>query len=127
VPDFSFTADAVFVRRRNQHHRVRDHYGSEYDQYVVLTERVGPYEEQTPVKFVLQDLVDRIARLESVTLRFGTFTADAYIWPFYILASSVILRTESGSFTADATFARGFTADAGIQGGGVLTMDAWIV
>lgn len=127
MPDFSLTADAVFVRRRNQHHRVRDHYGSEFDQYVVLTERVGPYEEQTPVKFVLQDLVARIARLESVTLRFGSFTADAYIWPNYVLANAVIKATVAGSFTADARLERGFTADAWIQGGGVLTMDAWIV
>ena len=123
----SFTADCVIVSRRNQHHRVHDHFGADYASYVVLARRIGPYEETTPVQDVLLDMAERIARLESVTISVHSLTADAYIWPYYLLASSVILATQTGSFTADATFARDFTADAWIQGGGTLTADAWIV
>lgn len=121
------TANAWIVGGRIRHHREHDHHGADYADFVVLSRRIGPYEEQTPLQFVFEDLAARIARVESTDIVRDSFTADAYISPWYILANAVIYAELAGSFVLDAFLNPAFKADAWIQGGGFLAADAVIV
>ena len=127
--DGSITADAVILGQRNRHHLDRDHFGAIDALKVVLSEPIGPWDVHTPITFVMADMMERIMRLETATLRFGTVTADAYIWPNHIRADAVIFGTTVGSITADARFAGGgsITADAVIDPNRHITADAVIV
>jgi len=130
MPNGSFTANAVIHGGRWQHHRLRDHFGVESDLYIVLDERLGPWEEGTPIHFVIDDLLSRIAALESANRVQGTFAANAYL-----LSPGSIVESSSGTwrgiFWADAitkrTMAGSFTAQAWFTGGGRITMDAIII
>lgn len=129
-----FTADAWIMGERWRHHRTRDHFGIESDLYVVLSEDVGPYVAFTPIHYVLEDILDRLAFLEDYERTRRTFTADAWLAASgtygrgAIFTDSVIKKTITGnSFTADARIARGgsFTANAYIQL--VFTANAYII
>lgn len=130
-----FFADAWIIGGRWRHHRLRDHYGADSDLYVVLESAVGPWPTDTPVHYVLQDIMNRLTYLEThnppVKLN---FTADA------VLAAEPV---PDGTFTADAVFGESFgsiffidaiigenkifTADAYIIGDRTITVDAFIV
>jgi hypothetical protein len=130
MPSGSFTASAVIHGGRWQHHRLRDHFGVESDLYIVLNERLGPWEEGTPIHFVIDDLLARIEALESANRVQGTFTANAYLLnPGSIVESSA--GTWRGIFWADAitkrTMSSSFTAQAWLTGGGKITMNAIII
>lgn len=125
----SVTADAVILGQRNRHSLDRDHFGAIDARRVVITEPIGPWDVHTPVSVVFSEIMDRIIRLESAALRFGSVTADAYIWPYFIRADAVIFGTVAGSITADARVAGGgsITADAVIDPNRHITADAVIV
>lgn len=124
----SFTGDAFISDYGQKHHRLHDHRGADSDLYVVLSQRIGPYEEYTPVHFVISDLLDRIARLESSDRVRSSFTGDAYIATTMFTGDAVIKQLAiEGSFTGDAYVAFGgsFTGDAFIQQ--MFTGDAYII
>lgn len=125
----SFTLSAWILGDRWRHSRQHDHFGAESDLYITLSSRIGPYAEDTPVHFVLADLVDRLLSLESSAKVFGSFTLDAYIWPYFFRLEAIIQAPQSGSFTLEAWLNRGgsFTLDAVIQGGGSFVLQAMIV
>lgn len=130
MPSGTFTANAIIHGGRWQHHRLRDHFGVESDLYIVLNERLGPWEEGTPIHFVIDDLLARIAQLESANRVQSTFTANAYL-----LTPGSIVEEAAGTWRgvawADAvtrrTMSSSFTAGAWLTGGGRLTMDAIII
>jgi len=134
VAPLRITADAWIADERWRHHRIRDHMGAESDLYVVLSERIGPYEMYTPIHWVIDDMVTRILALESGNKVLNlSFVADAWIavsgtyqrgnW----VVDAVIGKSQSGSFKADAVLSRGgaITADAVIMPS--FTADAFIV
>lgn len=125
----SITADAVILTRRQRHHLDRDHFGGIDALKVVLSEPIGPWDVFTPVPYVMQDLMDRLTRLEISTIVRGSLSADAYIWPLFILSNAVIRATMAWSITADAVVRLGgsITAAAWIQAAGSITADAVIV
>ena len=134
ISPHSFTADAWILGERARHHRVRDHFGSDSDLYIVLDTNIGPYVAFTPVHYVLEDMVSRIEALENNDRVRASFTADAFLatsgtWgQGFVTADAVIEKLGlSDTFTADAAIALGgtFTADAWIAGS--FTADAWIV
>lgn len=142
MPSGTFTANAYIHGGRWQHHRLRDHFGVESDLYVVLDERLGPWEEGTPIHFVIDDLMARITELESANRLHGTFTANAYLlrpgsvvetaagtWRGAIWADAITKRTLSGSFTTGAWLTGGGTisANAIIIGRRTFTADAVLV
>ena len=127
MPESTFTGDAFIKGDGQRHHRLRDHTGADSDLYVVLSQRIGPYEEYTPIHFVLEDLIRRLDGLENKTKVRRSFTGDAEIWGQYFTGDAVVKATIESSFTGDATVYRGgsFTGDATIRR--VFTGDAYIV
>lgn len=132
MPSADFTADAWILGERWRHHRQRDHFGVDSDLYVALSEPIGPWDEFTPVHFVIEDLMARLVALETSTHVLGSFTCNAYFaapgtwiespagtWTSIARLDAVIgsLAT-TDSFTADAFFnmADDFTADAYLVG-----------
>lgn len=140
-----FTADAVIgvnlIGNRWQHHRLRDHFGLESDLFIGLSERLGPWEEGTPLHFVLEDLISRMDALESSTHNVSSFTGDGIVLApggtvsssgtvrSVYFADAVLKKIPSRSFTAQAFITRGgsFTANANIRFQGSLTADASLV
>lgn len=127
MPESSFTGDAFIKGDGQKHSRSDDHTGADSDLYVALDERIGPYEEYTPIHYVLEDLVRRLQSLEDKTRVRSSFTGDAHIWGQYFTGDAVILSTIAGSFTGDATIITGgsFTGDAFIAR--TFTGDAYII
>lgn len=127
MPESSFTGDAFIKGEGQKHHRLRDHTGAESDLYVVLDERIGPYEEYTPIHYVLADLVRRLQGLEDKTRVRSSFTGDAHIWGQFFTGDAVIKNTVEGSFSGDAHVIRGgkITGDAYIAR--IFTGDAYII
>lgn len=127
MPESSFTGDAFIKGDGQRHSRADDHFGADSDLYVVLDERVGPYEEFTPIHYVLEDLVRRLQSIEDKTRVRSSFTGDAYIWGQYFTGDAVIQAAIEGSFTGDAYIVRGgsFTGDAYIAR--TFTGDAYII
>lgn len=128
MPESSFTGDAFIRGDGQKHHRLRDHHGADSDLYVVLSQRIGPYQEYTPIHFVISDIMDRILRLENYDKVRSSFTGDAYISTNAFTGDAVIKKTGiEGSFTGDAYVAAGgsFTGDARIQL--AFTGDAYII
>lgn len=123
------TLDAWIVDGRVRHHRARDHFGSEDSRSVALSERIGPYEEQTPVHHVLLDLVARIGRLEAGVIQRSSFTLDSWITDNLLTIDAVIQVLVTRSLTIDAQIIRGgsLTIDAQIVAMRGLTIDAMIV
>jgi hypothetical protein len=126
-----FTADAVILGAgRWQHSRLHDHFGSDSDQYIVLSQSIGPYPAYTPIKYVLSDLFDRLSQLESSGRQFGDFTIDAIVdtsFTFTVDAHLFGTIVQSGSFTVDATYGQGlsFSIDAYIAT--TFTVDAFLL
>lgn len=111
------SANAIILGDRWRHDRVEDHFGSDSDLYIALSEAIGPYPAWTPIHYVLVDLMDRLLSLEGANRMFGSFTIDALL--------------DGGTFTADAAVKRfgmsaTFTADARFAIGGSFTVGAWI-
>jgi hypothetical protein len=127
MPDGTFTGDAFIKGDGQKHHRVRDHTGADSDLFVVLSQRVGPYEEYTPVHYVLEDLIRRLDGLENKTKVRHSFTGDAVIWAQYFTGDAIVKATVESSFTGDALVYRGatFTGDAFIRR--AFTGDAYII
>lgn len=144
----SFTADARIgdptdtTTERWQHHRLRDHFGYESDLYVTLSESIGPWEEGTPLHFVIDDLLTRMNALEGSTHKVFSFTAGATLLaPGGVVevtpgtsvgvfaANAVKRRAAAGSFSAAAFFDHkgSFTASAWIRFQGSLTASAILV
>jgi hypothetical protein len=127
MPEASFTANAYIHGGRWQHHRLRDHFGVESDLYVVLSSRIGPWIEGTPVHFVIDDLIARLNSLESADHVLGQVTANAYL-----LAPGSVVETPAGTwrgiFSADAIASKAISgstiARAWIVGGGTFTVNA---
>lgn len=126
--EVQFTVDAWLVGGRWQHHRLRDHFGSESDLNVALEGPLGHWMQGTPIHYVLEDLWNRTQALESAAHMLGTFKVDAVIG-MYFTASALIHGSVSGSFLARAWMAGGgrFTCNAVIRGGARVTADAVIV
>lgn len=126
IVPFRFTGDAwVISTGRATHHRQRDHFGPESALYVVLEEQVGKYVADTPIHFVLEDLVARMEALENGEVIIDSFTGDAWIIDTRFTGDAVILVTDivrtftgdawvtkGGSFTGDAVIVQSFTGDA---------------
>ena len=128
IANRSFTIDAFILNSNAQrHHRIRDHYGADSDLNVVLSKNIGKYVAYTPVHWVLEDLLARIALLEDYDHVRSSFTVDAYITTNSIYIDAVIGSTSAGSFTVDAYIILGssFTIDAVIMPS--FTIDAFIV
>lgn len=129
----SFVLSAWIMGDRWQHHRTRDHFGPENATYVVCDAPIGRFPPGTPVPVILDDMFSRLSRLESVDIKRGTFTVDAFIAAsgtyghglFWM--DSVVKGTQTGSFAIDATITAGgsFTMDAYIAGR--FFLDAFIV
>lgn len=126
---------------RQQHHRVRDHFGRELASVVVIDDAIGRYAARTPVQDVLADLFARLDALESADHVLGTFTLDAWIlapgavsdggggtWIGALALDAVTRVTEAVTFVLDAVLQTGgrFTLDAWLGGHGTFTLDAWI-
>lgn len=112
----SLTIDAWIIDGRVRHHRARDHFGSEDSMSVALSQRIGPYEEQTPIHWVLLDLVNRIGRLEAGVIKRSSFTIDAWVIDTTIAIDAWIRATPQQQLSIDAE----------IMPGGRLTIDAWV-
>lgn len=127
MPDFlldsviapqGFSVDAViFGDGRWQHSRIYDHFGTDSDELVVLSRAIGPYPAYTPIKYVLSDIFDRLAQIDSSNRYFADFTIDALVdTSFTITLDARIFGTivQSGSFSIDATYGQGlsFSVDA---------------
>lgn len=144
--EFTLTADAIIgtnlVGNRWQHHRLRDHFGYESDLYVTLNERIGPWEEGTPIHFVIEDLESRLIALESSNHKVFSFTGDSIIlapggvvetapgtWRAAFLTNAVKKKTGTTTFTANAYVNRGgaFSANACIRFQGSFTCSAILV
>lgn len=147
----SFTGDAYItigtpgddsIIERWQHHRLRDHFGYESDLYVTLSGRIGPWEEGTPIHYVIEDLLTRMDALEGSTHKVFSFTADATFlapggpvettagtWTSVFTGNAIKKRTMTGSFTASAYFDHkgSFTANAWIRFQGSFTCNAILV
>ena len=127
MPESSFTGDAFIRGDGQKHHRLYDHDGSDSDLNVVLSQRVGPYEEGASVHSVLDDLMARILRLENYDRVRSSFTGDAHISTNAFTGDAVILKSIEDSFTGDAFVAFGgsFTGDSHLQP--AFTGDAYII
>jgi hypothetical protein len=142
MPTGTFTVNARFVTTRSKHHRIRDHFGADTDLNVGLSQRVGPWEEGTPLYYVIEDLWARLAVIELGGYVLGSFTCDSVLlsaggwiespagtFRSTALLDAVLKKTISSSFTAGAVMTRGgsFTADASIRGAGTFTASAVFV
>ncbi len=129
----SFTVNAWLIGHRWQHHRQHDHFGAESDAFIMLSQKIGIYEEQTSVHAVLADLVNRIYILETSTRTRGNFTLNAWFSratvtkPFQL--DAVTRRASTHTFLLDAWKVGGgkFTLNAVIRGGGRFTLNAMVV
>lgn len=129
MPQGSFRVDAYLAGGRWQHHRLRDHFGVESDLYVVLSDQLGPWEEGTPVHFVIDDLIDRLNNLESAGHYVTNFSANAYILSFGASVegpAGTIKSVASVNATIVGPRSGSFTASAFITGGDTFTIDAEI-
>jgi hypothetical protein len=116
------------------HDRTLDHFGTEDTTTSVLSAAIGQYPAGTDLQTVLEGMIGRLVRLETMNIEGSTFTANAYIAryltadavlkknmtsvaTFYFVASAQISNT-TFSFTANAVKAAvahpstSFTADA---------------
>lgn len=125
----TLTLDSWIVDSRVRHHRLRDHFGSDDSMAVALSQRIGPYEAQTPIHHVLLDMVNRIGRIESGVIQRSSITIDAWITTNRLAIDAIIRASRSGSIVMDAEIFVGgrLAMDAWIQPTATLTMDAVIV
>jgi len=133
MPEASFSASAIVHIGRWQHHRLRDHFGAESDLYVMLSTAIGPWEEGTPVHFVIEDLLNRLAALESASHVIGSFTCNSYL-----ITPGTWVEQPAGTWRSvtsmDATMKKtmidpsllAFMAKAWIVGGATFTANAVI-
>lgn len=142
MPNSAFTLSAWVIGGRHRHHRTHDHFGADSDLYVGIDEAIGNWGAGTPVKYVLADLYDRIARLTSynhqirvahldavvlapggtVEIAAGTFATLAFL-------DAVVINSLSASFILRAQVGRGgtVTLDAYVKGTGLFYLDAYII
>jgi hypothetical protein len=139
----SFTLSAwIYGGTRRRHHRTRDHFGPESGHYVILNERIGPFEEGTPIHFVIEGLLARLTSIESFDKHRGSFTVDSIILgPGYTAGTapgtmrsvftldSLLFGSPTESWTFDALLVKGgsFSLDSWIGGAGRFTLSAFIV
>jgi hypothetical protein len=142
MPERSFTINAYVHGGRWQHHRLRDHFGADSDLYVSLSEAIGPWEEGTPIHYVVLDLYAKMAAIESAGHVVQSFTCNGYVtapgtltegpagtWSSVVLAYATLRKTTSSSFLVNAWKAGGtsFTVDANIRFQGSFAVAAVIV
>jgi hypothetical protein len=134
-----FTAHAYIVGDRWRHDINNDHFGDLSSLGVIIDAPVGQWEAGTPLHYVLDWFAQRIISIESVTKRKYSFHTDSYVlglgetvevsgtvygvWAAY----SVIDKSYTDSFTADAIKGLVFTLDAHLRGYAELNVDAVIV
>lgn len=127
---------------RHRHHRQRDHFGSDSDLYVGIDGPIGPWEQYTPVKYVLEDLYSKMATLASSNRHVATFAVNAYVLAPGSTVGSVpgnirsiftvkatVKKAGAGSFIIYAIVIKGgnFTINAWVRGHGTLTINAFVV
>jgi hypothetical protein len=135
-----FSAHAYIVHDRWRHDINNDHFGDLSTLGVVIEAPVGPWVEGTPLHYVLDWFAQRIIDIESVTKHKRNFGANAYILAPGITvdlggglimgvmdAHSVLLKSRSSSFTADAFKAFAFSLDAHLRGYAEFTLEAVVV
>lgn len=123
-----FTLNAWAIGGRHRHHRTRDHFGADSDLYVVIDEPVGHWLAGTPVKYVIEDLYDRIIRLMS----YDHHIRVAYI-NAYVMAPTIGIEVDGTVRTfmwlnavTQASLTSTFTLRALVIHGGACTIDAWV-
>ena len=132
-----FTLNAWVISGRHRHHRTRDHFGADSDLYITLDEPVGPWGAGTPVKFVIQDLYDRINRLTSFNHNIRVAWLDAYVLAPATTSGgkgvkpldAIVKVTPSSSFTVAALIVRGGSAtiNAWVRPNGRFYLNAFVV
>jgi hypothetical protein len=125
---------------RLRHHRIRDHTGAESAALTVLSEPIGPFDRDTPVQLVIEDILGRIHRLENYDQQRGDFSLDATVLaPGEPVGEGTLLNvfnvgavihreiSEAYHLRAVITAGSAFTLAAVIRGGASFTVDARIV
>ena len=133
----NFSLSAWIIAGRHQHHRTYDHYGSDSDLYTVIDEAIGPWGGGTPVKYVIQDLYDRINRLTSYDHRVRVMALDAFVLAPATTSGglgvkgldAVVKKSLTGSFVLDVWVGRGGAAalDAWVRGAGSFGLYAFVI
>lgn len=125
-----FTLDAWVVSGRHRHHRDRDHFGADSDLYVAIDEPIGPWGAGTPVKYVIEDLYERISVLTSGTHVVRVMYMDAYVLSFSTDSAPVVPGVGLGVKTLDAIVltaeSSSFVLNSWVIHGGTFSVDAWV-
>jgi hypothetical protein len=100
----SLSAGAVVIGPRLRHHRNRDHFGTQDDTTVVLSTTIGPYAAGSTLASVLEDLFSRLVSVSSQETRLGSFTMDVFVLPYFVVRAVKLKTDQSGSFTANARY-----------------------
>jgi hypothetical protein len=135
-----FSVRAYIAHDRWRHDINNDHFGDLSTLGVVIEAPVGPWVEGTPLHYVLDWFAQRIIDIESVTKHKRNYSMDAYILApgatvdigggtilGVMNALSVIQKSYSSSFTADAFKALAFSLDAHLRGYAEFSVQAVVV
>jgi len=90
-----------YTSQRNRHDRLEQHYGTLTADLVELSAALGTTPTGGTIEDVIRQLHERLARLESTDIAFSSFLADAYL-----------VRTVTGTLTADAKFLKPYPLPA---------------